>query len=152
MKRNTTVREYVPVGRVSWLVIALVGMVAAWMLFHYQAPGIITFIVVQLAVLHAVLGFVLLPPGPAYSFASKTGGRDAAGRPVPRRGEGYNPPVSRVRLALYAALLGALAGLAYWLDAPSELFAALVLCAALQAATLLLPDRLLRLLAWDMNL
>ena len=152
MTRRTTVREHVPVGRVSWLVIALVGALAAWLLFHYQAPGIVTFVVALLAVSMGLLGFATLPPGRAYSFASRPRGTNAAGRVEARPPDEFNPPVSRVKLALYSALFGLLAGLAHWLGAPAETVGVLALCALLQALVMLLPNQIRRLLAWDMNL
>lgn len=153
MKRNrSTVREHVPVGRVSWLVIALVGALAAWLLFHYQASGIVTLVAALLAVSMGLLGFATLPPGRAYSFASRPRGRKAAGRVEARPHDEFNPPVSRAKLALYSALFGLLAGLAHWLGAPAETVGVLALCALLQALVMLLPDQIRRLLAWDMNL
>lgn len=152
MARRTTVRENVPVGRVSLLVIALACALAAWLLFHYQAPGIVTLVAALLAVSMGLLGFVTLPPGRAYSFASRPRGRGAGGRTESRPRDEFNPPVSRVKLALYSALFGLLAGLAHWLGAPAETVGVLALCALLQALVMLLPNQIRRLLAWDMNL
>ena len=56
-----------------------------------------------------------------------------------------------MKLGLGALLLGALAGLAHWFGAPGELVWIIGLCAVLYAATMLLPDRLRALLAWDLN-
>ena len=152
MKRRTTVREHVPVGRVSWLVIALVAALAAWLLFHYQAPGIVTLTAALIAASMGLLGFLMLPPGRAYSFASRPRGRQAAGRAGARPRDEFNPPVGRMKLALFSALLGLLAGLAHWLGAPAETVGVLALCAILQALVMLLPDQIRRLLAWDINL
>lgn len=147
MKRRTTVREDVPVGRISFLVIALVCACATWVLFHYRAPGPVVFIAGCLAASSVVLAFVTLPPGRAYSFAS----RPEPGRARPARRDDFSPPVSRMKLGLGALLLGALAGLARWLGAPGEIVWIFGLCAVLYAAAMLLPDRLRALLAWDLN-
>lgn len=71
-----------------------------------------------------------------------------------RRGgrDEFNPPVSRLRIGLFAALFGLLAGLVHWLGAPSEVVGVLALCAALYFVVMLLPDRIRRLLAWDLKL
>ena len=147
MARRTTVRENVPVGRVSLLVIALACALATWLLFHYQAPGIVTLVMAGVAVSMVVVGFVTLPPGRRYSFASK----QDPGRAAPAQRDPFNPPVSRVKLGLVALLLGGLAVLAHWFGADREFVWMFGLCAALYAAAMLLPDRIRRLLAWDLN-
>lgn len=152
MKQRTTVREYVPVGRVSWLMITLAGVVAAWLLFHYQAPGIIVLIVAASAVLTGLLGCVMLPPGRAYSFATRTRGTDAAGRPAARVREVYSQSASRVQIVVLAIMFGLLTLLAHRLGAPGEIVWALGLCAGSYAFVLLLPDRVRKLLTWDLNL
>ena len=151
-QRTSTVREYVPVGRVSWLMIALVQALAALLLFHYQALGAITLIVAAGAALTGLLGFVMLPPGRAYSFATRTRGTDAAGRPAPKARAAYNQPVSRVPIVVLATLFGLLAVLAHRLGAPVEIIWVLALCSGSYAIVLLLPDRVRRLFAWDLNL
>ncbi|MFZ7095116.1 hypothetical protein [Luteimonas dalianensis] len=147
MKRTATVREHVPVGRISFLVIALGCAGAAWALFHYGAPEPVVFIAGCLALCSVVVGFMTLPPGRAYTFAS----RKEPGRDRPPQRDDFNPPVSRMKLALGALLLGALAGLMHRFGAPGEMVWVFGLCAVLYAVAMLLPDRLRALLAWDLN-
>lgn len=147
MKRTATVREHVPVGRISFLVIALGCACVAWALFHYGAPEPVVFIAGCLALCSVVVGFMTLPPGRAYTFAS----RKEPGRDRPPQRDDFNPPVSRMKLGLGALLLGVLAGLMHRFGAPAEFVWIIGLCAVLYGVTTLLPDRLRALLAWDLN-
>ena len=65
--------------------------------------------------------------------------------------DAVSPPVSRWRLVVYGALLGLLGALARFLGAPDEIVWTLALCAVVYAVVAMLPDRIRRLLAWDLN-
>ena len=83
--------------------------------------------------------------------ARRPAAKNAGSRVAAAPGDEFSPPVSRVKLALCGAVLGLCAGLVHWFDGPRELVWILAVCAALYAVLMLMPDRIRRLLAWDLN-
>lgn len=151
MRRRKPIREYVPVGRVSLLLIALGCALAAWLLFHLEAPGIVTLFVSLVAVGQVLLAVLALPPGRAYSFASRQDARHPGDGASTARRNASDPPVSRVNVAVRGGLIGAIAGLVHWLGGPREIVWILAACAAMYLVVMLLPERIRRLLAWDLG-
>lgn len=151
------VREYVPVGRVTWLAVALIEAFAAALLYRYDGPWELALAMALAAAATAALAFVVMPPGAAYSFATRpprgpaSGDSRRAWAPASAR-HACNAPVSRLTCAIIGSGAGGLALLAWHLGAPPVITGLGALSAVVYAAAIVLPDRIRRLLFWDINM